>query len=73
MFTIYILNFIKYMKDEGIERFTLNELGEHFRAFNSREVEKIIQKIGVEYIIEEYYDGFVFKSKNNKLYELGSL
>ena len=71
MLTIYIINFIKYMKEEGIEISTLNELGECMKAFNTREIEKIIQKLGVNEILEEYSDGFVFKSIANKIYELG--
>lgn len=73
MFTIYIINFIKYMKEEGVERFTLNELGGHLRVFNSREIERIIRKLGISEIIEEYSDSFVFKSRTNKIYELGTL
>ena len=73
MLTIYIINFIKYMKDEGVETFTLNELGEHMRAFSHKEIERVIQKLGVTDIIEEYSDSFVFKSVSNKIYELGTL
>lgn len=73
MITIYVINFINYMKKEGVEVFTLEELGEHIKIFNKMEIEKIIMSLNVKSIIEKYTDCIVFKAGNGGIYELGVL
>lgn len=69
----YITDFLKLMKDDERECITLNILGEEMIALDFDDAIKKINELGVDYIIDTYFEGIIFKSLSNEIYELGIL
>ena len=69
----YIINFLKSMKDDEREVVTLNILGEEMIILDFDDAIEKINDLGVDYIIDTYFEGIIFKSLANEIYELGIL
>lgn len=68
-----ITDFLKLMKDDERECTTLNILGEEMIALDFDDAIEKINELGVDYIIDTYFEGIIFKSLSNEIYELGIL
>ena len=69
----YIINFLKSMKDDEREVATLNILGEEMIILDFDDAIEKINDLGVDYIIDTYFEGIIFKSPANEIYESGIL
>lgn len=65
-------NLVKDFIKEG-ENFVFGIINDEQKVYSLEKIEKLIKEIGVNEIIDTYFEQIIFKANDGEIYELGYL